>query len=238
MQILGQTVIDLTHPIHPRIPVALGFPRVMVTKYLDQLAGDVATVEIVQSGTHSGTHVDAPMHFVPGTATVDQLEPLALSGTALVIDVPSDGTWVEITASRLDAWEAATGEHVADGDIVLLRTGHARLWSDLPLGSDYMRHPWPYLAASGSAWLVERRIKALGVECADPDRVDQTDLASASFETHRRLLGAGIPIIENLANLDRIPRTRVDFLALALPLRGLSASPIRALALLPAEADG
>jgi kynurenine formamidase len=62
-------------------------------------------------------------------------------------------------------------------------------------------------------------------------RVDQRDLASATFEVHHRLLGAGIPILENLANLAEIPGHRCDFVALAPPIRGASGSPVRALAL-------
>lgn len=234
MDVQGRRVVDLTHPLHPRMPVAIGFPPLSVVNHLDQAAGDVATVEIVQAGTHTGTHVDAPMHFVPGAATVDALDPLALCGSAVVIDIPPTDAWVEVTPSDLEGWEARSGEHVRSGDIVVLRTGHSRWWSDLPAGADYMRRPWPYLGAPAAAWLVKRGIKALGVECADPDRVDQSDLAAASFDTHHRLLGAGIPIIENLANLDRIPVIRFELVALALPLRGLSASPIRALAIVDA----
>jgi arylformamidase len=231
MELLGRTVIDLTHPLHPRMPVAIGFPRLMLQRYLDQDQGDVATVEILQAGLHTGTHVDAPMHFVPGAPTVDALDPLALSGSALLVDVPPTEGWVAVGPDELRAWERRTGERIGAGDIVLLRTGHARWWRDLPDGSRYLLEPWPYLTGEAADLLVERGIRALGVECADPDKVDQRDLASASFETHKRLLGAGIPIIENLANLDAIPVIRFDLLALALPIRGASASPIRALAL-------
>jgi arylformamidase len=232
MEVLGRTVLDLTHPMHPRMPVAIGFPRLMLTRYLDQAAGDVATVEVLQTGLHTGTHVDAPFHFVPGAPAVDALEPMALSGSALVVDVPGTEDWVAIGAEELLAWETRSGQRIGRDDILLLRTGHARWWRDLPDGSEYMLRPWPYLTEAAADLLVERGIRALGVECADPDRVDQRDLAAATFETHKRLLGAGIPIIENLANLDRIPTVRVDFLALGLPIRGASASPIRALALL------
>lgn len=226
-------VIDLTHPLHPRMPVAIGAPRLMLTRYMDLEAGDVATVEVVQASLHTGTHVDAPGHFVRGGAPIDDLDPLALCGPAVVVDVPGGDEWIPVGPDELRAWESRTGERVGAGDIVLLRTGHARWWRDLPEGTGYMVRPWPWVTEALCDLLVERGIRALGVECPDPDRVDQRDLAAATFEAHHRLLGAGIPIIENLANLDRITVRRVELLALALPIQGAFGSPVRALALLP-----
>lgn len=227
-------MIDLTHTIDPAMPVSLGFPPVTITRYLDQKVGDVATVEVLQSYTHAGTHVDAPFHFIPGARTVDALDPLALSGSAVVVDLSNLSGWTAIEAGDLTTWEQSSGERIGEDDIVLLCTGYARLWQYGPKGSAYMTEGWPYLGGSGIDLLMERHIKALGVDCPDPDKVDQRDLASATFDAHRRLLGAGILIIENLARLAEIPVPRVDFLALALPVRGASGSPIRALAMLPA----
>jgi kynurenine formamidase len=228
-----RAVIDLTHAIDPAMPVSIGFPPVTFTRYLDQAAGDVATVEVVQSYTHVGTHVDAPFHFIPDGQSVDALHPLALSGSAVVVDLTRLRGWTAIESADLQAWEHGSGERIGADDIVLLRTGHGKLWRDGPDGSAYMTEGWPYLGASAIDLLLERRIKALGVECPDPDKVDQHDLRSSRFDAHRRLLGAGILIVENLARLAQIPVPRVDFLALAIPLRGASGSPIRAIALLP-----
>jgi kynurenine formamidase len=231
-------VIDLTHPLEPEMPVSVGFPPVTITKYLDQAAGDVATVEVMQAGLHTGTHVDAPLHFVPGAPAVDELDPLALTGPAVVVDIPGGDDWVPVEAADLQAWESRTGERIARGDLVILRTGHAaRWWRRQPEGTEYMVRPWPHLTTGSVDLFLDRGIRALGVECPDPDRVDQRDLRANTFEGHKRLLGAGVLIIENLAHLDEIPVPRFDFLALALPIRGASASPIRALALIPAGSD-
>lgn len=224
----------MTHAIDPAMPLSIGFPPVTVTRYLDQGDGDVATVEVVQSYTHAGTHVDAPFHFIPGAQTVDALHPLALSGSAVVVDLTRLSGWTAVESADLRTWEDANGERIGSGDIVLLRTGHGKLWRHGPEGSAYMTEGWPYLGTSGIDLLLERHIKALGVECPDPDKVDQRDLRSATFEAHHRLLGAGILIIENLARLGEIPVPRVDFVALAIPIRGASGSPIRAIALVPA----
>lgn len=233
MDIAGSSFVDLTYPISTRMPVSIGFPRVLSTRYLDRDAGDVATVEIVQFSLHTGTHVDAPVHFVDGARAMDALDPLALCGSAVVLDVAPTDTWRAVEREEAEAWEARTGERIGAGDIVLLRTGHARHWTELPAGSAYMTNPWPYVGATLIDLLIERRVRVVGVECPDPDKVDQRDLGSSTFEAHHRLLAAGIPIIENLARLADLPVPRVDFIALGLPFVGSSGSPIRAIALLP-----
>jgi kynurenine formamidase len=232
MNLPGTRVIDLTHPISPTMPVSVGLPRVALTRCLDQADGAPATVETLEFMLHSGTHVDAPFHFIPDGATIEELGPFALSGSAVVVDVPARGGWEEVTGKRLRVWEKETGESIGEGDIVLLRTGYGVRWAPLPEGERYMTAGWPYLGTTAIDLLLDRRIKAVGVECPDPDKTDQHDLASSTFETHRRLLGAGVLIIENLAHLDQIPLARVEFLGMALPIQGASGSPIRALALL------
>jgi kynurenine formamidase len=231
MRIDGE-VVDLTQRIEERMPVSIGSPHVMLHRYLDQSCGDAATVELLLLSLHTGTHVDAPMHFVENGQCVDELDPLALCGSAVVIDVAGDGTWKEITPADLEAWEAAEDERVCAGDIVLLRSGHARHWSRMPGGGSYFTTPWPHLGEPGARWLISRDIRALGVECPDPDRVDQRHLSEAAFPAHRLLLTAGIPIIENLTGLDRITKTRFQFCAFPLPITGASGAPVRALAIL------
>jgi arylformamidase len=227
----GRTVIDLTHPIHVAMPVSIGMPGPALRRIIDRDEGGVAMVEVLELMLHTGTHVDAPFHFVANSPTIDTLDPLALSGSAVVVDVAPTEEWRGVEAAEIEAWERFSGELIRPGDVVLLRSGHARFWVDLPEGSAYLTHPWPYLASSSVELLLERRIKLLGVECPDPDKVDQRDLRSSTFEVHRRLLEAGVPIIENLAHLAEIPVTRVEFLALCLPISGAAGSPVRALAM-------
>jgi kynurenine formamidase len=218
MHLADCRLIDLTHPIGPGMPVSVGFPEVRLMPILDQAKGAPANVEVLQIMLHTGTHADAPFHFVRDGQTMAELNPLSLSGSAVVVDFPGPGGWEEISADRLRLWEERSGETIREDDIVLLRTGHAAHWGPLPEGTDYMTSGWPYLGPSAVDLLLERRVKAVGVECPDPDKTDQTDLSSCTFEAHRRLLAAGILIVENLTRLDEIPVTRVDFLALALPI--------------------
>lgn len=224
-------VLDLTWPVEAGIPVPPGFPAVTLDRFLSRDDGDVATVEILRTSLHAGTHMDAAAHMLDDGTTVDQIDPLSLCGPAVLVDVPGLGPWEPVEAAHLEAWERACGERIERGDAVLLHTGHGRLWGD---PDAYLGHGWPHVGSSAIDLLLERGARALGVECADPDRVDQHDLASASFECHRRLLGAGVHILENLAHLEEVPPGRLEILALPLAVRGGSGAPIRILALLPA----
>jgi kynurenine formamidase len=221
-------VVDLTHPVAAGMPVPVGFPPVGLRPFLSRADGDVATVEILETSLHAGTHVDAPAHMLDDAPTIDEIDPLSLCGPAVVVDVPTPGTWMAIEDSHLRAVEDRADERIRRGDAVLLRTGHGRAWSD---AEAYMTAGWPYLATSAIDLLLDRGVRAVGVECADPDRVDQRDLGAATFECHRRLLGAGVHIIENLARLDELPSGRVELLALPLSIRGGSGAPLRVLAL-------
>lgn len=226
-----ERVVDLTHGIDPGVPAPSGFPTVSISRFMDLDQGDPATVEVLTASLHSGTHVDAAAHMLPRGETIDALHPLALCGPAVVVDVEHPGGWVPITAEHLDDFERSSGECVARNDAVLFRTGHSQRWRE---GAAYMSGGWPYVSSSAIDWLLGRSVRAIGVECADPDRVDARDLDSATFECHRRLLGAGVAIIENLARLEEVSTFRFDLLVLPMRITGGSGAPVRALALLSA----
>jgi kynurenine formamidase len=128
MMAAEQRVVDLRYPIAPPTSVPVGAPRVMIDKYLDRATGDIATSEVVAFGLHSGTHVDDPMHFVGGGVCVVQLDPLALWGSAVVVDVVGDGKWLAAGPVDLPTWEVASQERIPPEDIVIIRRGYARPW--------------------------------------------------------------------------------------------------------------
>jgi kynurenine formamidase len=220
-------IVDLTWPIGAQLPVAQEYPAVVVETPFSIEAGDVATAELIHMGIHVGTHVDAPAHFHAGQPTIDEVEALAFSGSAVVIEIEDlDRGWQEITADDIVQCEARIGERIGAGDIALFRTGFARKWAKLPPGPRGRDTGWPFLGSSAIDLLLSRKVKAVGVETPDPDRREPT-----TNEAHHRLLGAGVFIIESLARLDEIPAPRCLFLALGLPFSGCTGSPVRALAL-------
>ena len=203
------------------------YPAVVVETPFSIEAGDVATAELIHMGIHVGTHVDAPAHFHAGHAAIDEVEALAFSGSAVVIDIEDlDRGWQEITSEDIVQCEARIGEQIGAGDIALFRTGFARKWAKLPPGPRARDTGWPFLGSSAIDLLLSREVKAVGVETPDPDRREPT-----TNEAHHRLLGAGVFIIESLARLDEIAAARCVFLALGLPFSGCTGSPVRALAL-------
>ena len=223
-----RTVLDLTWPIGPELSVAPEYPAVRFDLVSSLAEGDSATAELITTGIHVGTHVDAPAHFFSDGETVDAMEPLALCGSAVVVDVDYAGEgWQEITRADFDRWERRTGESIAKNDVVLVRSGYGPIWQQLAAGPRTQDSGWPFFGVEALELLLERQIKLLGTDAPDPDRREPSTNTG-----HQMLLAAGIYIIENLANLESIPVARFDFLALALPFTAGSGSPVRALALI------
>lgn len=231
ISIEGDRVIDLSQPIEPGIPVPVGFPGPEMEVFLSQEKGDVANVEILRLGLHTSTHCDAPFHFFSNLRHVDELPPGCLIGQAVVVDLTRFSGSVAVKDTDLLDWEANSGETIREGDVVLLHTGHDRNWKVGDEAAGYWEGGWPHLDRSAVDLLVERKIKAVGVESFDPDWVDLNDLSSATFPSHRTFLPAGIFIVENLTNIDQIPGSRCHFIALPLKIKGGSGSPVRAVAI-------
>ncbi len=178
-----------------------------------------ATKLLVMSD-HAGTHVDAPYHFVPEGVTVEQVPPESLMGPAVVIDatafIAPDRPAGADTLARAAAAQDATPE---PGDIALVRVWKGR-WGDP--GFAHAKG----VDESGAAWLLDRGVKAVGIDLA----YFEGDLADLRRPVHLLVLGRGIPIVENLVNLELIPRPRFTFVGLPLRIRDATGSPIRAVA--------
>ena len=173
------------------------------------------TAKLLMLADHTGTHVDAPAHFYPGAATIDQMPLEMFSGEALVADC----TWAAGNAGPLDVDTfmqslARDGLTLRPGDIVLLQ-----LMAD---GQDVFCG----LSAAMSQYLVDQRVKLVGVDRGTPDCPMIKDKPA-----HVKLLGAQIPIVEGLRNLDQVKGRRFQFLGLPLKIAGASGSPIRAVAI-------
>jgi arylformamidase len=230
INIQGTRVIDLSQPIAAGIPVPPAFAPPELTTIASQAQDSVSNVEQLSLTLHEGTHVDAPYHFFSDLPTVDALPPDCLIGPAVVVDLSDRDGDVAIEARDIQQWEAATGEAIRPGDIVLLHTGHSRHWQLGEQGRAYWANGWPHLARSAVEYLVGKPIKVIGVETLDPDRVDLDDIASAEFVAHRTFLPRGILVIENLTHLDQIPTPRCQIIALPLKIAGASGSPVRVIA--------
>ena len=200
-------IIDLTRPIEPGMPVYPGDPEVEFRSHADYPC-DGFRVTALQLGTHAGTHLDAPAHFLPGGGTVDILPLEKLVGPACVIG-PDDPP-----------------RAFAPGERVLLRTGWSRHWRE----EDYFTE-FPGIDEELVRRLAEAPVALLGLETPTLHPNGEVDAA-----LHRLLLQRGVVLVENLVNLDQLP-DRFTLAALPLPFRGLDGSPCRVVAYTETDTD-
>jgi len=182
---------------------------------------------------HYGTHLDAPAHFPPGKATVDQIPLKQLMGPAVVLDVRAEGTKdadFQLPAASVEAWEKRHGR-IPEGAIVLLRTGWASRWPDAQRyrNQDAQgKMHFPGFSSGAAKLLIERKVSGLGCDTMSIDHG-----ASGDFAVHRLALGAGLYHLENLADLSELPESGAFLIAAPIKLEGGSGGPVRVFALLP-----
>ncbi|MGE4297355.1 MAG: cyclase family protein [Desulfovibrionaceae bacterium] len=209
------TIIDLSHPITPGMPVYPG-TQGPVFEEAATIGQDHFAEQRLSLATHTGTHVDAPAHILPGGHTLDLLPAGLFVGSAVVVDVSGVAPGAAIPLPLL--LDHAARLHGLD--FVLLRTGWERHW-----GADAYFADYPVLSEDAARWLAARGFKGLGVDAVSFDPV-------ASLRNHSILLAAPMVLVENLANLAILPDMPFTFSCLPLPLAGADGSPVRAVALL------
>ncbi len=218
-------VVDLTFPIKPHFRW-----KVTTELHAAHSKGDLFQTTILTIHCHAFTHVDAPLHFLPGDRHIAEMPVDQWVGNAAVVDlthVPENG---EVSATDLDR----KAKHVQAGDIVLLRTDWPKRVS---LETERFWRDAPYTGQSACDWLIHRKAKAVGYDYP-PDYCVRTMI----FEPHKKVLRedntthqaffpAGITVVEYLTNLDQIGVPRCRFVALPLPVEGADGSPVRAVAI-------
>jgi arylformamidase len=216
-------LLDLSHPLAPGIPLGGPLPDVEV-RPLWKVGTDIASVSWCGFATHSGTHLDAPDHFLPGGRTLAEIPLDWLWGPAAAVDVPT-GEHGAVDAARLDG----AASHVRPGDRVLLRTGFADRWTD----PSYHRHP--YLTEDAADWLVEHGVRVVVLDLLTPEqpRTLRTE-EGFGFPIHHRLLGADVLIVEN-ARLPAALPARLELAILPLPVTATDGAPVRMVGRVPAD---
>jgi kynurenine formamidase len=174
---------------------------------------------------HGPTHVDALSHLDPRpeAPTIDQMPLATFYGEAICIDVSHKKPHEYISAGELDEALAKSGAELRPGDILLIYTGvYNRLHGTMEYTNQY-----PGLDESASHWLVEKGVKAFGVDCPSPDNP-----ISRTYPVHMMCRAQGITHYENLANLDQVVGKRFTFVGFPLRIREGTGSPVRAVAIL------
>jgi kynurenine formamidase len=209
--------VDLSHPLAPGLAPFPGHPAYRHERLATRGVDAVATHHRLVIGEHTGTHVDAPLHF--GNAEdVTAFAPAQVLSRAAVLRVPAGAA--RLAVADLEAFERAHGPLTA-GDSVLVHTGWDAHW-----GTDtYMAGPWPSLTAELAAALVRRGVALVA---GDTPSLDDAP-CDVSFPVHEQLLGAGAFLGENFTGLADLPAW-VSLVVAPLPIVGGSGSPVRAVA--------
>jgi arylformamidase len=170
---------------------------------------------------HCGTHLDCPYHFDPNGLTVDQLplEKLILPGHLL--DLTHRKAREPITIADAEAAEERSGRPIRPETVVIFWTGQDKNW-----GKEGFKADRPYIPAETAQWLVDRRATLFGTDLIGLDNPDEW------WEpTHVAFLQGGLPMIQQLCNLEQLVGKEFLFIALPLKMRGGTGSPVRPVAL-------
>ena len=217
--------IDLTHRLEVGIPAWPTHQQFGLAPVESMAAGAVSCHNALSMSEHSGTHFDAPKHFMEDTGwSIDAAPVESFFGPLLTIAPGNVQGGMQLGLEVLTEWEALHGP-VEPGDAVFFHFGWDRFWRDNADPDRFLRD-WPGLGAALCGALVARHVRMVGTDCVSIDASGTGD-----FVAHHALLGAGILIGENFNNLGLLP-PRCSAATLPLPIAGGTGSPVRAIAFL------
>lgn len=199
-------IYDISVPIAPGMHTYPGDPAVSVDLTSRISEGGVANVSFLKFGTHTGTHLDAPSHFIDGAMTVDQIPLNLLIGRARVVEIPS----AVITAEALEEIDFAEDARV------LFKTRNSYLWSEPSFVEEFV-----HLTKEAAERLVEQGIKVVGIDYLSVEKFN-----FESPDVHRILLGSGAIIIEGL-NLREVEPGDYELICLPMKVEGGDGAPAR-----------
>jgi arylformamidase len=195
---------DISVPIRADMPIYEGNPGVELERASSIADGDPANVSNLSFGVHTGTHVDAPLHFIDGAPGAEGIPLDALVGPAVVVDATGIDALGETELEGLGIPEGA--------ERVLLKTRNSELWNRDDFTRDFLR-----LDGSGARYVVGRGIRTIGIDY----------LSIGDREAHRELLGAGVVPVEGL-DLRKVAPGEYTFICFPLDVVGSDGGPARA----------
>jgi arylformamidase len=204
-------VIDISVSNRPGMHVYPGDPPLVVEAVRRTARGDVCNLSRLSMGSHTGTHVDAPYHFLAAGPPLGGVPLDRMVGEAVVADLRGRAV--------LDA-SALRDVPAGDGDILLCRTDNSALWAAPEFQRDFV-----HLTEDAAVDLVERGVRAFGLDYLSIER-----FGSTAFPVHHRLLGAGVFVIEGL-DLSDVEPGRYTLVCLPLKFPDLDGAPARAVLL-------
>jgi arylformamidase len=212
-ELSAQGWIDVTATLDPATtPVYEGDAPMKFDFLRDMRKGDNLTLSVYSMGAHSGTHIDAPMHFIVDGAPVDRVELDRLLGSARVIDIPDSVQAIDAAELNRHEWRGAKR--------VLFRTRSThRGWMD----SSRFHRDFAYIAPDAAQLLADAGIVLVGV-----DYISAEQFGASTPRTHQILLGRGVPIVEGL-DLRPVRAGDYDVIVLPIKVKGHEGAPARAI---------
>lgn len=202
---------DISVGLSTDLPVWPGDPLPEVIRVSQIADGDSDNVTRITCTVHTGTHVDAPLHFIEGGRSVEDLSLEAMIGRVYVIDLPK--------ASVLDAKTLERAGIPPRTRRVLFKTKNSSLWAQ---GVRSFQKDFVGLDPSGAEWIARKGMQLVGVDYISVAAIEQGD------KTHRILLQAGVILLEGI-NLNRIRQGRYTLYCLPMKIVGSEGAPARAI---------
>ena len=206
------TIYDISLTISPTLPTWPGDPGIELEQVESMDKGANANVTRMNMGVHTGTHVDAPHHFLNDGRTVEQLPLDVLTGPCYVLQLP-DG--VEAITSEV----LRRSEITPDMKRILFGTRNSHLWAK---GETRFQTDYIAITEDGAEWLVEHGVQLVGVDYLSVAPYEE------STPTHEILLKAGVVVVEGL-NLSKVMRGFYELYCLPLKIAGSDGAPARAI---------
>lgn len=220
--------IDLTFPIHTGMTTfpRSWHPKVEITQ-LGSLDVEGRETRKLVIGTHSGTHCDAPRHFIEGGETIDNLPLNTLIGPALLADFSDKPKGFEI---GVEEFRSVAGD--GPFERIAMRFDWDRNWGS----ADYYGNH-PYISKQCARWLVSKGLRLLAMDTPMPDnpRPDPDDEEDSPI--HKILLGNDVILVEYLCNLHALKLKNFTLIALPMKIEGADGSPVRCVAVESAEGE-
>lgn len=201
---------DITLALSAELPVYPDDPPFVSKPWSSISQGDSCNLSQITLSSHSGTHIDAPRHFLEHGAGVDELPLGLLVGKALVVEIRKVKEIGRHDLERL---------RIKGAERVLLKTDNGRLWNQPGFSKDFAA-----LSLDGARYLVEAGVKLVGIDYLSIESFE------GDGEVHRILMGNGVLILEG-ANLAEVEPGEYDLICLPLKIKGGDGAPVRALLL-------
>lgn len=223
MRYIFEKAVDLTHELANGMPIYPGDPSPSFERSATIEKNGVNLTKLTL-GSHTGTHTDAPIHFIAGGEPIDQIPVKSFIREALVVDLSkTKAIGSGIVPSDLQEFDS----QIRDGDIVLLYTGSSDKWGDPAVNMNYT-----YCTKEAADYFVSKKVRAVGIDFLSIEKFKAPEPI-----VHKTLLKNGIYIIESLSSaLKQFSRQRILLISLPIKLENGDGAPSRSIAV-PIEGD-